>query len=181
MNPTRQERLARVRQELWPMLTGQTGDRRGIAAEFQATVANAFFRLVQSDTEVKSRGGRGIDGITWPKLAPSTLKSKGQPPYGLKILAEYGDLYRTLTPSPVPGRLAGVRGQVVRIDSARRAIVCGSREKVWHHRGVPGRLPRRRLWPMPELVPAQWSETLKAAVKLAYDRAYWRYFNEVAT
>lgn len=102
-------------------------------------------------------------------LAWFVLKAEGAPTLlgvygkmGVEILRDTGLLYNSLepgvwpVPEPPPQNPPRKPLQVFRRE--RLAVVVGTRRR-WagtHHYGVPGRIPRRRLWPDPSRWPERW-------------------------
>ena len=71
----------------------------------------------------------------------------------VEILRDTGLLLNSLSPGISPG---SVEHQVFRVG-AGEVIVGTNRKWAWaHHKGIPGRLPKRPLWPDPETWPAEW-------------------------
>lgn len=153
--------LRRALAEVPAILAGTAPDPHGLAANVRGHVGNALLDQIQQAFKAKSVGGTGSDGITWPPLAPATLKQKqraGSPP---DTLVATGDLYRSLTPGS-EGQPSGAPGQIFRVD-ARRVIV-GTTVKTWHHKGTRRR-PARPLWPLSGRVPTAWRLATRAAAK----------------
>jgi hypothetical protein len=169
-------RLALVK--LPGILSGRLADVNGIGADYRGRVANGLFALFQADFRVKSRGGTGIDGIKWPRLAPSTIARKSRPPENLYILAETADLFRSLTPGK-NGMASGRKGQIIRFQASRGVLQVGTKEKPWHHRGAKN-LPKRALWPA-RLNRSRYREAVKKIVRDALKIAVRRYVTEVAS
>ncbi len=86
------------------------------------------------------------------------------------ILRDTGLLLNSLSPGvvigtgPAPQRPTKVKNQVFRLGQGE--VIIGTNRK-WagtHHRGMPGRLPERRLWPDPKTwTPGWWSELTEQA------------------
>lgn len=77
------------------------------------------------------------------------------------VLRDTGELFRSLTPGYEQLGPAGP-GQVFRV--APGAVVVGTAKKPWHHRGVPGRLPARPLWPVDGTIPPAWWPAVRDAL-----------------
>jgi hypothetical protein len=77
----------------------------------------------------------------------------------VEILRDTGELLASLGPG-VDGRPPD--GQILRMLPGR--VVVGTNKKTWHHRGVPGRLPRRPLWPDDGRLPDSWWSALTGAL-----------------
>lgn len=74
----------------------------------------------------------------------------------------------TAKPPPVDASMAVVAQspeRIFRIET--RAVIIGTNRRgaAAHHRGVPGRLPQRRLWPRPGRWPPSWWQDIMGAVK----------------
>jgi hypothetical protein len=111
-----------------------------------------------------------------------TLKAEGAHTlielYGgasVEILRDTGLLLTSLSPGVDPSAYTGGQApqpkaskgtQVFRL--ARGAVIVGTNRKgaAAHHAGVPGRLPMRRLWPLPSRWPSLWWTDLLEASRL---------------
>jgi hypothetical protein len=76
------------------------------------------------------------------------------------ILRDTGELYRSLSPG-VEDQPSGAEGQIFRMPTGR--VIVGTNKKTWHHRGIPGRLPARPLWPVDGTIPAAWWPAIRRA------------------
>jgi len=78
------------------------------------------------------------------------------------ILRDTGELLRSLNPG-VADRPSGAPGQVFRAELGR--VVVGTNKKTWHHKGVPGKLPKRLLWPEDDHIPEAWWVHINEAIQ----------------
>lgn len=78
----------------------------------------------------------------------------------VEILRDTGLLLNSLSPG------TNSPEQVFRDEGG--AIIVGTNRKGarWHHEGIPGKLPRRRLWPLPRNWPASWWADIQDQVKM---------------
>ena len=70
------EQFDRIGRLVVAILAGSTPDRNGLLRGFQLRLGAAFLSKVKKAYVVKSRGGRGDDGITWPDLSPATVAGR---------------------------------------------------------------------------------------------------------
>lgn len=91
------------------------------------------------------------------RRARSIMKSKGRTPTHNKyarrdnaILHDSGALLESLTPH------SSSRYQVLEVGNGTFAVGTTREGAYAHHRGVPGKLPQRRLWPSPNNFPDKW-------------------------
>jgi len=98
--------------------------------------------------------------IAWAILKSEGAKTKLAVLGGRKVdaLRDTGELFRSLTPG-VEDRPSGADGQILRV--APGSVIVGTNKKPWHHKGIPGRLPARPLWP--EKLPVAWWAVINAA------------------
>ena len=104
--------------------------------------------------------GAAIAWMVLKREGAKTLLSE----YGgtkVEILRDKGLLLNSLSPGVVVGQQAlsappKVENQV--FDLGRGEVIVGTNRKfaATHHRGIPGRLPQRRLWPEPSRWPQNW-------------------------
>ena len=112
-----------------------SGMSPGAASSRAAAIAWAVLKSEGAVTRLQVFGGRQVD-----------------------TLRDTGELFRSLSPG-VEDRPSGADGQLFEVVPGR--VVVGTNKKTWHHRGVPGRLPARPLWPLDgTLPPAWWSHLL---------------------
>lgn len=109
--------------------------------------------------------GEGEATATAAKVAWAKLKSEGAQTkldvFGgrtVDILRDTGLLFRSLNPG-VQDRPSGADGQI--FDTPPGAVIVGTNVKPWHHKGIPGRLPARPLWP--DQLPDEWWKAIHAA------------------
>lgn len=81
--PLDREQFQAAIQALPGILSGRLPDPRGIALAFRLRVAVAFLEKVKEAYIVKSRGGTGEDGISWPPLTPQYL-AYGRGPFSTR-------------------------------------------------------------------------------------------------
>lgn len=103
------------------------------------------------------------------KVAWSFVKSQGAKTVleilgsrKVDILRDTGELLRSLTPG-VADRPSGAPGQVFRPELGR--VVVGTNKKTWHHKGIPGKLPARKLWPDGDHIPDAWWVHINEAIQ----------------
>lgn len=74
----------------------------------------------------------------------------------VEILRDTSELFRSLSPlDPLRTRPPG---QILERDKA--SVTVGTNVKPWHHRGIPGRLPSRPLWPLTGDIPGKWWDSM---------------------
>lgn len=78
------------------------------------------------------------------------------------ILRDLGLLLNSLSPGVSPG---SVDHQVFRIGAGEVIIGTNRVGASAHHRGIPGRLPQRKLWPDPENWPASWWDDVATSAR----------------
>ncbi len=151
------------------ILAGTAPDPQGIARGLQLRLGTALLSKVQQAFVTKARGGTGSDGIRWQPLKQETIdrrrvgKRKGG---SVEILRDTGELFRSLSPG-IDDRPSGAPGQV--FDTPPGKVRVGTNKKPWHHRGVPGRLPARPLWP--DVLPPAWTAALAKTAQRGVVRA----------
>ena len=108
------------------------------------------------------KGDKGhAAAVAWVVLKASGAKTLLEK-YGtrkVEILRDTGLLLNSLSPGVASPHA------VFRIESG--AVIVGTNRKgaAYHHLGVPGRLPMRRLWPSPQRWPATWWADILSAMK----------------
>lgn len=234
------EDLHRLLQAVPAILAGREPDPYGIAQGLQLRLGVALLSKIQQAFIVKSRGGTGEDGVTWPPLKPQTIAARrttagelraagagGRRVRGLltpaqdrrwrtifatrrarflaagmaageasaraariawatvkgegamtrlqvlggrrvDVLRDTGELFRSLTPG-VEDRPSGADGQILETPPGR--VIVGTNKKPWHHRGVPGRLPSRPLWPLDGQLPQRWWDYLLDVLRRGLSQA----------
>lgn len=166
------EELKAVLMGLPAILAGTAPDPLGLARGLQLRMGVALLSQIQQDFVVKARGGTGRDGVTWPKLAPSTIarrlakeagarKGKKASPFAgvVEILRDTGELFRSLSPG-VDAAPSGADGQVFRLSPGR--VTVGTNKKPWHQDGN-ARLPARKMWPDGNKIPPAWMPAIRRA------------------
>lgn len=111
----------------------------------------ARLRLTLPEDQAKATAAR----IAW-----AVLKAQGAPTrlglFGhrrVDILRDTGELFRSLSPG-IEDRPSRAPGQIFQVTP--QGVLVGTNKKVWHHRGIPGRLPARPLWPLDGRIPPAW-------------------------
>ncbi len=126
----------------------------------------------------KARGGTDEAGERWKPLSAYTIARRRHPRGGkpgnqsVEILRDTGLLINSLTPGvPVTGTPPPVPPpkppkQVFRLG--RGNIILGTnRQWAWtHHKGIPGRIPQRKLWPDPRQWPKSWWDEILVQAQL---------------
>lgn len=112
------------------------------------------FKYQLGEAEAKERAAK----VAWAKVKKDGAKTKLEV-YGhrqVDILRDTGEMLRAITPgvdgAPPP------EGQILRLPPGR--VIVGISKKPWHHFGVPGRLPKRLLWPEDGNLPQSWWDDL---------------------
>lgn len=77
----------------------------------------------------------------------------------VEILRDTGLLLNSLS----PGTLS--QEQVFRVGKGEIVVGTNRKGAADHHRGIPGRLPQRRLWPEPKRWPSTWWQDIQDQVK----------------
>lgn len=122
------------------------------------------------DEEAKRRAA----AIAWVKLKAMGAKTKLELLGNRKvdILRDTGELLRSFTPG-VEDQPSGADGQV--FETPPGAVIVGSSKKPWHHKGDPSRnLPSRPYWPLDDVIPVPWMESVNSAVKTGIAEAITR-------
>lgn len=70
------DQLRTLLRGLGAVLAGKAPDPLGIARGLQLRLGVALLSKVQQAFVVKSRGGTGDDGITWPKMKPASIAAR---------------------------------------------------------------------------------------------------------
>ncbi|MBX9682121.1 MAG: hypothetical protein K2X38_25465 [Gemmataceae bacterium] len=127
----------------------------------------APFRPSWMLTEKQRKRWWQLNALGGAAFAWRVLKSEGAKTligeYGntpVEILRDTGLLLNSLTPG------LGSPEQV--FDAEATSVVVGTNRK-WagcHHRGIPGRLPQRRLWPEPSQWPESWWADILGEAKI---------------
>lgn len=128
-------------------------------------VADVLLKHISEAFIVKSRGGTDETGERWAPLSPKTIASRLRkkskvrhptPPFDkyarsqVDILRDTGKLLKSLTPYTSSSEKV--------FSVSQSSVIIGTRRKgaAAHHRGIPGRLPQRRLWPPQSNWPSSW-------------------------
>lgn len=158
--------LRRSLQRLPQILSGRAPDPHGLARGLQLRLGTALLSKVQQAFITKARGGTGDDGIKWEPLKYATIrarrkgKSEDKVTAQVEILRDTGELFRSLSPG-VEATPSNAPGQVFAVPPGR--VIVGTNKKPWHHRGVPGKLPARPLWP--KQLPDAWWRAIMGAYR----------------
>lgn len=106
--------------------------------------------------------------IAWAKLKSEGAKTKLAVYGGRKVdtLRDTGLLFRSLTPG-VDDKPSNAQGQI--FETPPGSVIVGTKVKPWHHKGIPGRLPARPLWP--DVLPDHWWEAIHQAALRGLMRA----------
>jgi hypothetical protein len=107
------------------------------AAGHAAAIAWTILKQHGAQTKLAVLGGRQVD-----------------------ILRDTGELFRSLTPG-VDDKPSGADGQIFNVRPG--GIIVGTNKKPWHHTGIPGRLPKRLLWPENGILPDKWIDWIEKA------------------
>lgn len=83
-------------------------------------------------------------------------------------LRDTGELLRSLTPG-FEDSPALPDGQILDVSPGR--VTVGTNKKPWHHTGVPGRLPQRKLWPTDGRLPDSWNAAVSGAISRGLAKA----------
>lgn len=126
----------------------------------------ARLRLALDDAEAKKLAARVATAAIRRAGGKTKLEALGS--RNVEILRDTGELFRSLTPG-VQKENTDAPGQVFATDG--NTVSVGSSKKPWHHRGVPGRLPSRPLWPLDGNIPSAWWPALIAAARRGVENA----------
>lgn len=126
----------------------------------------ARLRLTMPEGAAKAKAA----AIAWAVMKAKGAKTKLEVLGGRKvdILMDTGELFRSFTPG-VEDRASGVDGQVVEFGPG--SITVGTNKKVWHHRGIPGKLPARPFWPLDGSMPPAWARAVTLAASRGISQA----------
>lgn len=118
----------------------------------------ARLRMTLDENEARARAAQ----IAWAVLKSEGAKTKLEVLGGrqVDILRDTGELLRSIS----PGVNTKPDGQILLTEIPGK-IVVGTNKKPWHHRGVPGRLPARPLWPLSGDIPDAWWEGINRAAE----------------
>jgi len=158
---TRQQVLATVR-SLPRLLAGRQHHFQPPVQAAMARVGLAAQQFIYEAFRQKSLGLSDAAGLRWKQLAPLTirLKRRTAPANARRVLREFDDLLMSLKPPLRPQDAVPLpplrRYQVFQVRPGRVTIGTNRPHAALHHRGVPGKLPQRRLWPKIGQWPAAW-------------------------
>ncbi len=151
---TRAELLAALR-NLPAALAGNAPDPLGLARPVQLRVGVAALTAIHDAFIVKSGGGTGSDGITWPPLkAAPAARSTG-------ALVKSGDLLRSLEPG-YGDEPSGAADQVFRLEPGAVTVGTSERKADWHQFGTKT-IPPRAIVPPDGELPAAWEPAIEDA------------------
>ena len=142
---------------------GITGKRvRGLLTPAEDRLWRSIFARVYARNAVAMGHGAAAakaGAIAWFELKKRGAKTKLDVLGGRKveILRDTSELFRSL--SPLDPRRTRPPGQILERNAT--SVTVGTNVKSWHHRGIPGRLPARPLWPLTNEIPAKWWESLQ--------------------
>jgi len=154
--------LRRALERLPQVLAGEAPDAHGIARGLQLRLGVALLSQVQQAFIVKSRGGRGSDGVKWAPLSPRTLTARRTGPGGsADILRDTGRLLRSLTPG-VEDRPSNAPEQVFELGKGELTIGTNCPYAKFHQEGTE-RIPARPIVPVDGTLPERWERAIEAA------------------
>ena len=114
----------------------------------------ALARMDLPEKEAKAKAGR----VAWSFVLHEYNAKTRIAFFGYRqvdILRDTVKLFRSFTPGIADkGASPAPESQILIIKPG--TIVVGSSEKPWHHKGIPGRLPARSLWPLNDEIPEAW-------------------------
>lgn len=147
---------------------GLTGQRtRGLLTPAQDKRWRALFAATKNQLMAKFGLSPQAAGARAAQMAWAVLKAEGAQTKldtlgnrKVDTLRDTGELFRSLSPG-VEDRPSGAEGQVFQVQPGR--VIVGTNKKPWHHRGVPGKLPARHLWPPDGNLPDPWWGAILAA------------------
>jgi len=120
----------------------------------------AWLRLDMGEREARSRAAQ----IAWRYVKEELGAKTRLEAFGKRVvdsLRDTGELFRSLS-AGVEDQLSGAPGQIVRIPAGTSFV--GTNVKPRHHTCIPGRLPKRLLWPESGEIPAEWWPAINRAV-----------------
>ena len=153
--------LAKLRKKL-----GKDRVKELIAAEKKLLQENEFrskWWKIYGQQLARFHGDKGhAAAIAWIVVkeegAKTIIGEYGNTP--VQMLRDYGLLLNSLSPSLAPDRATDVApivdNQIFRLAPAAVTIGTNRVGAAAHHKGIPGKLPQRRLWPDPAKWPAAW-------------------------
>jgi hypothetical protein len=122
--------------------------------KWRAIFATRRARLLLSGMSPGAASARAAS-IAWAVLKGDGAQTRLQVFGGRQVdtLRDTGELFRSLSPG-AEDKPSGADGQLFDVIPGR--VIVGTNKKTWHHRGVPGRLPARPLWPLDGQLPQAW-------------------------
>lgn len=123
------------------------------SAIFRGQKARLIAKFGMGDREASAKAAQ----LAWAILKREGAKTKLDVLGGRQVdtLRDTGELFRSFSPG-VEDQPSGADGQIFRTPPGR--VIVGTNKKVWHHRGIPGRLPARPFWP--HELPEHWWQFL---------------------
>ena len=172
------ERLIR---SLPRLLSGLDPDPLGIAESVQLACGVELLSKIQTAFLAKSRREPSEDGIVWPPLSERTIAARmerGRAPgntldpeeAGLyDILRDTGLMFRSLSPGVFSFDSAAPGAEFQIFDRLPGRVIVGTNRYPQHHTGIPGKLPKRELWPSDGNLPeAWWVDIVEVSVDALY-------------
>ncbi len=160
------------------LLVGLAPDPLGVAQAVQLACGVELLTHIQQSFVKKSRREPSDDGIVWPELAPVTIARKlakahkaekgrkkadrGKNPHldEVPILIDTGLMLRSFSPGVFDLHSYGPKADFQIFDRLPGRVIVGTNRYPQHHTGIPGRLPKRELWPSDGNLPAVWWEDI---------------------
>ncbi len=157
--------LTKKQRERWWALYRQFGGKQGTGKAYHAGGGSPSWAAARAWVVLKKEGAKTL------------METYGNLP--AEILRDTGLLFNSLSPGVKPENAGPdpprVDKQVCRLT--RSGIIVGT-NRLWagtHHRGVPGRIPQRRLWPEVNRWPRRWWDAiLKQASAGVMDIFLWQ-------
>ena len=152
------------------VLSGRHADSLGLKPVFWNRVGNEVLNCIWTDFQVKRLGGTGLDGISWPALAESTLERRRRSGRtDEEILIETTALLVSLAAgiADVP---SGSPGQVFRLEPDGITVGSAIPYAEFHQAGIPGRMPARHIVPSDGSIPAGWEPLVETAMEAAMQK-----------
>lgn len=157
-----------------------------LSQELMQEVGMVILGLIKKAFITKARGGTDESGLRWAPLSPVTIARrlgrtrpkpkkkagykgiKGKAPAdfdkyagSVEILIDSGKLLDSLTPASTSD------DQVLNAGNGTVAVGTSVEYASKHHHGIPGKLPRRRLWPEPNKWPKSWWNEILNEIRTA--------------
>ena len=119
-----------------------------------ARAGNAVLDVVVKAFRQKSRGRADATGLRWQKTARRKVYPHG-------ILIEKGILVSSLMPAKDPTHVGTTSHfQVFRLGHGKVEVGTSRPFAALNHKGVPGKLPARPIWPRLETWPPTWGQAI---------------------